>query len=641
MKKALAAFKRNILMSGIKPDVESYEKFDLVTRVQFMNISFILGFVLSCAMVMSALIRREPLHLVCSAGFAFLLAGGGLLLRRTRNPLLAGSWLLSLCLLTLFLSVTVGRLVIPILLLGFSFPVLVSYLCSTKGYVVWSILLLFTVSASLSLDLLGVHHPVIEPRLLGAVAFNLALISCLILLMKERNLRAVRIMRNQIYLDGLTGLPNRKKLLDDINDAGFPCLFLVNIDDFREINDIFGYRIGDSVLVFLARILRNIVPPWVTGVYKLAGDEYAILVDTGNGEITRPMLVDIASEINEYLQRERYGYAEYRIILHVTIGIADCKDGGRTALFSCADIALKAAKTSRKPFLFFSEAAETRKQYQENLKLLRLIADALDDDRVFPYYMPIVRNHDGVLAGFECLARIADPEGRIIAPDQFIPVAKRSRLYQKLTRTMLKKVFHTLRGNDTFFSINMSVEDFEDPYTLQFIKIVLSENPAARGKVSFEILESEGIVNFERFALFVGEMKKLGCHIALDDFGSGYSNFESLVSLNLDLLKIDGSLIRKLDTDPNTRILVENIVDFSRKLGIKTVAEYVHSARIYGMVRELGIDYSQGFYFGRPEPALNIPEAGKRCPELARVVGAGKHRLHDKEGTESRPADQG
>ena len=150
----------------------------------------------------------------------------------------------------------------------------------------------------------------------------------------------------------------------------------------------------------------------------------------------------------------------------------------------------------------------------------------------------------------------------------------------------------------------MSVEDFLDPYTLQYIKFALSEFPTLKNRVSFEILETESVTDFNKFADYIADMQSVGCKIAIDDFGAGYSNFDILLKLQLDYLKIDGTLIEKMDTDANSRIIVENIVSFSRKMGIETIAEYVHSKKIYEIVKSLGIDYSQGFFLGEPKPAV-------------------------------------
>ena len=183
-------------------------------------------------------------------------------------------------------------------------------------------------------------------------------------------------------------------------------------------------------------------------------------------------------------------------------------------------------------------------------------------------------------------------------------IAKKTRLYDKITRAIIRKTFEAFKENSTEFSINMSVEDFLDPYTLQYLKFYLSEFPTVRNRVSFEILETESVTDFEKFANHIADMKSFGCKIAIDDFGTGYSNFDVLLKLQLDYLKIDGTLIEKMDTDVNSRIIVENIVNFCRKMGIKTIAEYVHSRKIYDIVKSLGIDYSQGFFLGEPKPAI-------------------------------------
>jgi len=233
-----------------------------------------------------------------------------------------------------------------------------------------------------------------------------------------------------------------------------------------------------------------------------------------------------------------------------------------------------------------------------------ILADAIEYDRIFPYYQPIIINETGEIDRYECLARIADRGGRIYTPEFFMNIAKKSRLYEKITRAIIRKTFEAFQNNTTEFSINMSVDDFLDPYTLQYIKFALSEFPTVRNRVSFEILETESVTDFEKFAAFIQDMKSVGCKIAIDDFGAGYSNFDVLLKLKLDFLKIDGTLIEKVDTDVNSRIIVENIVNFSRRMGNKNHRRVRTLKDIYDIVRSLGIDYSQGFFLGEPRPAV-------------------------------------
>jgi diguanylate cyclase (GGDEF)-like protein len=596
---------QDFITSGYRVKYQGYEQYATLTRLKFLNSALILGGAISLAIAVIQL-RSGDWKLFSLYGSLTAFFGGLIvLLRRRRHIVVVSHCLLGLFLFTLYFSFTnAGTYAFTNLFFLISFPVGAYYLlgkrqgsCWVGGYALVYLLLIV-------LNRFGVVQSPHDARYILLGFINLIIVSFLVYLIADRHHRTVGFMERHIYLDQLTNLQNRKKLLLDIASAGSPTLIIINVDDFKEINAIFGYRIGDSVLVFLARIFSNIVPDFVEGVYKLAGDEFAVLIDTSKRNVTQEMLEETAQSISTYVQQERYGYAEYEIMLRVSMGIARSEYVGVRSLFSCADIALKTAKQSRKSFMFYKDAQETMSRFEENLKWIKILADAIEYDRIFPYYQPIIINETGEIDRYECLARIADRGGRIYTPEFFMNIAKKSRLYDKITRAIIRKTFEAFRNSTTEFSINMSVEDFLDPYTLQYIKFALSEFPTVRNRVSFEILETESVTDFEKFAAYIQDMKSVGCKIAIDDFGAGYSNFDVLLKLKLDFLKIDGTLIEKMDTDLNSRIIVENIVNFSRKMGIKTIAEYVHSSKIYDIVRSLGIDYSQGFFLGEPRPAI-------------------------------------
>ena len=617
MKKHASIFRRtriNHIETVGQEQEHDFERYGELVRLKFVTISLLTGLIGSFAVFFFQLLHHAFPAACFSAASAALFSIFTLLMRRSGNIKLGSVFLLGFIILLAGVGISSSEIFTPGMLFLFSYPVIAFYLQGTRRGVSWVFVFTCVYGTALLLITLGVvAGPVPHPILLIGL-LNIVLISIFTFLSADRHQRIEAIMKKQIFSDALTGLPNRKKLIKDIEDSVSPALFLVNIDDFKEINAIFGYRIGDSVLIFLGKLIAHILPAYARGVYRLAGDEFAVLIDTADESITKDMLETTATLLSQYVQRERYGYAKYEIMLRVTAGIALSQNAGKQNLFSCADIALKTAKQLRKPFLFYSDAQKTRSRFKDNLKWLKILSNAIDGDRIFPFYQPIMTNATGKIEKYECLARIVDSEGKIILPKNFLELAKKSRLYPKITRGMLKKTFETFRNIDTEFSLNLSIEDFFDPYLLQYIKIALNEAPSIRKKVTFEILESEGIKNYRELTSFIQDMKKLGCKIALDDFGTGYSNFEYLVKLNLDFLKIDGSLIRKLDRDSGTRIIVENIVNFSKKLGIQTVAEYVHSNEIFSIVKELGIDYSQGFLLGEPRPAMldtsRIPKSG-------------------------------
>ncbi len=595
----------SFITSGYRFRQRGFEQYNTLTKLKFLNSVLLLGAVLCLVILVTQVVTGVyhvlPLYVLLFACFLGLVY----LLRKKHSIRLVSHGVLGLFIIAMYFAFR-GSNTQAFVTLFFliSFPVGAFYLLGKRegGYWVLGYAGVYLVLILLNhLNVLSSPHTM-RYVLLGFI--NLVMVSFFVYLIADRHYRIVGFMEEQIYFDPLTNLKNRKKLLIDIADTVSPTLFLINVDDFKEINAIFGYRIGDSVLVFLARIFSNILPDFVLGVYKLAGDEFAVLIDMNNRQVTQDMIVDTANDITQYVQQERYGYAKYEIMIRVSIGIAQAQKVGVRSLFSCADIALKTAKQLRKPFMFYKDAHATRSKFEENLKWLKILADAIEYDRIVPYYQPIVINTTGEIVKYECLARIADSGGRIYTPQFFMSIAKKSRLYDKITRAIIRKTFEAFKENSTEFSINMSVDDFLDPYTLQYIKFALSEFPTLRNRVSFEILETESVTDFDKFATYIADMQSVGCEIAIDDFGAGYSNFDVLLKLQLDYLKIDGVLIEKIDTDANSRIIVENIVNFSRKMGIKTIAEYVHSKKIYDIVKSLGIDYSQGFFLGVPKPAV-------------------------------------
>ena len=212
-------------------------------------------------------------------------------------------------------------------------------------------------------------------------------------------------------------------------------------------------------------------------------------------------------------------------------------------------------------------------------------------------------NQSGEITKYECLIRMIDPDGQVISPGVFLPVASNLRLDSMLTRVMVEKSFQKFAELDYEFSINLSYRDLLDTELTQFIFDQLKTYQVGK-RLIFEILESDGIDNYNEVRRFIDKAKGFGCKIAIDDFGTGYSNFEHLLRLNVDLIKIDGSLIRNLNDDQSAIIVTRGVVQFARSLGIKTVAEFVHCEAVQKQVQALDIDFSQGAYFSMPKAEL-------------------------------------
>jgi len=404
-------------------------------------------------------------------------------------------------------------------------------------------------------------------------------------------------LSQQLYTDSLTGMGNRFRLKEHIQNITTPTLVLVNIDSFKEVNDFYGNDVGDELIIAVGKRLGEIAAGRGFSTYKMAADEYALLIDkVFEQDALTSVLQTISSELNE----NRFMVHGWEFNIAVTMGQACFPLADKIDLLSAADVALKTAKKNSIPFAFFYEVSQVRREYEENIKWVQAIRQAIAENKVVPFFQPIIRNSDEKIHKYECLMRILDKENKPITPWSFLEVAKKSRLYPQLTRIIVGKSFSYFQNKEDEFSLNLSVEDILDRETMDYI----FERLATTGigsRVVFEIVESEGIENFDEVIEFIRHVKSFGCKIAIDDFGTGYSNFAYILKLDVDFLKIDASLIKNIATDPDSLAIVETIVDFAKKMGVKTIAEFVHSPEVYSVEKSVGIDFSQGYFFGKPQ----------------------------------------
>lgn len=410
------------------------------------------------------------------------------------------------------------------------------------------------------------------------------------------------------YTDSLTGLGNRARLLQALDRSRGATLVLINLDRFREVNSLFGHDCGDAVLRALAQRLQAFVAEHRRGrhvrLYRVGGDEFALL----GPALTRARLSGQIQPLIEFLQRQRVYWQDQEIGIGATVGVA-CRrpgavadDSGRDgerpdSLLSQATVALKLARQQHLSYRIYDTAQQVERLYAENLIWARRLKAGLAENRVLPWFQPIRDNRSGRVEKFECLVRLEELDGTIVSPSRFLDVAHRLRLDRQITRLMIDKSFAAFRDRPGEFSLNLSYADLQDQALLGFITERL-ERSGLGPRLIFEILESDGLGNYSEMQRFIETVRPWGCRIAIDDFGTGYSNFEHLLRLNVDLIKIDGSLIRHLPEDRTARLVTRGIVQFARSLGISTVAEFVHSEEVQREVVALGIDFSQGRLIG-------------------------------------------
>lgn len=405
--------------------------------------------------------------------------------------------------------------------------------------------------------------------------------------------------------DALTGLPNRQKLLSDLTGETQSSLALINIIDFSEVNEYFGYRTGDRLLQHLAVLLDNSLESGMQ-LYRLAGDEFAVLQ---RASVPQGVFEQFCLQLIRMVESRGIQVDDQEFSICIAVGAAS----GDNAFIE-ADIALHSAREHQCSFEVFDGDSRLKQQIESNIRWVKRIRDAIREDRIEVYAQPIIDARDGVVAKYECLMRLVDEDGKIYTPYFFLEAAQRARLYTDLTRIVIARSFSFFSEREEVFSINLTARDILNTETADLLLEQAQETGVAR-RLILELVESEGIENFEKVRCFLARARAIGCRIAVDDFGTGYSNFEYLLKLDIDYIKIDGSLIRHVDVDRNSRVVAETVVDFARRLGLLTVAEFVHSEGVKSVVEEMGVDYLQGFLLGEPMPLSNIEHVATAAPQ--------------------------
>jgi len=382
------------------------------------------------------------------------------------------------------------------------------------------------------------------------------------------------------------------KLIQDIESSETPSIALLDIERFSEINDLYGDSFGDVLIQEVGATIEKLLQDKeIKKLYRLQADVFAIL----NISLSQTDFIENINEMIKKIESLTYEVDGEEVMVQLASSISFEKDD----LFITADMALKSAKKRKTSLIIYNEELNLDALYENNIKWTNKLRNAIKSDNLVPYYQAIVNNKTGKWEKYESLVRMIDEDGKIISPFFFLEIAQRTKYYETLTKTVIKKSFDTFKDSDKEFSINLTIKDIINPNIQHYLCDML-ESYNLDNRLVFEIVESEGIENFDEVIEFIDKVKTHNCKIAIDDFGTGYSNFNYLLKLRADYIKIDGSLIKHLDTDKNAMILVKNIVGFAQELGMMTIAEYVENSTIYEIVKELGIDYSQGYFFSEP-----------------------------------------
>ncbi len=406
--------------------------------------------------------------------------------------------------------------------------------------------------------------------------------------------------KNEIYTtlitDALTGIGNRVKLNYDLDTQLPMSLILLNIDAFSMINDVYGFEVGDQMLLQFSKILRN-ASCMECNIYRLEADIFAVLTSHSEGRDVQNEVLMIQNTISKH--SFLINGIEHRI--NVTIGIVE-KDIGN--MIQKAEIALREArKMSRNRVQTYSDSLAVIKQIQENTKWTKWLKDALDNNKLIAYYQPIVDCKTEEIIKYEVLVRL-EHEGVIYSPYLFLPTARYAGLLYQITQRMFEQACARFASNTLSFSVNITDQDLMESDFIGFIERTREHYGIETDRIYFEILEENSILSNPGAEKYLNELTARGYHLCLDDFGVQCSNFAQLGNLDLAIVKIDGTYIKDIDVNKKSQTVTESILFFTHKIGVKTVAEFVHSAQVYEIVKSLGVDYAQGYFLGEPKSDL-------------------------------------
>ncbi len=399
-------------------------------------------------------------------------------------------------------------------------------------------------------------------------------------------------------------LINAKRLLfDELKNIKNPLLVMLQIEGYDTIKSFYGKEITQMIEDKFALHILDYCPVGCVfpKVYQLDDGVFALL---------KNMLDETTISESEELQLKKFQqnikdtiltFGGYEYDLNVILSYGNRKE----FLYEDVTLGLKKAQATKKEFIFADSFTIIEKEKaKKNLNTINMVKKALSQDKIISYFQPLVNTKTGIIEKYESLVRLEKDDGKILSPFFFLDISKNGKYYHQITETVLSKSFEALKHTTKEISINLSTLDIEDVDLRNKIITLITMNSDIAPRIVFELLEDEEVNDFSVVKDFISLVKMFGVKIAIDDFGAGHSNFERLLDFQPDILKLDGSLIKDIHTNQYSRDIVETIKAFADKQGIKTVAEYVHCKEVLDVIKEIGIDYLQGFYLGEPKREL-------------------------------------
>lgn len=420
--------------------------------------------------------------------------------------------------------------------------------------------------------------------------------------------------------DPLTGLANRRKLHDDLTaiinhnkrNKRHGALLLIDIDQFKYINDTSGHQSGDHLLINITNKLLEMLQD-VDVLARLGGDEFALIINSADEN----KALKISQKVHACFDSISFvcGHRQHKISASIGIAIFPKHGPDAQSLLAGADIAMYQAKDGgRGRSHIYSPNDFSRKKLFEDVEWKQRIVQALSEERFTLAYQPIFNLHTNQISHYEVLLRMRDNDGTLLLPGTFIEVAERSGLIGAIDHFVIRAALTELStlsklAINISFSINLSAHAFEDPQLLPLLKEQIDKADIPASKLIFEVTETAALADITSARNLMSAIKALGCCFALDDFGVGFASFRYLKELPFDYIKIDGSFIKDLPNNHDDQILVKSLCEVATSFGKTIVAEFVEDKETMTLLRQYKVDLVQGHYIGKPAASIQHPTA--------------------------------
>jgi PAS domain S-box-containing protein len=402
----------------------------------------------------------------------------------------------------------------------------------------------------------------------------------------------------------ITSIMNPAKQLDDaLKNALNPILIYIKLDKYEMLEEFYDHdtiiEIETKVDIYLQEKFSQMYQ--FDTVYQLGNGEYALVIDKVKYMNSEDLFLQKLKEFQELIKDDKISLENIEYDIEILIAVVYKQE----KILESARLGIKKLIKRQQDFIVANDLAIIEQnRAKENMRTISMIEAAIEQSKIVSYFQPIIDNHTQKIVKYESLVRLINEENKVLTPFFFLDTAKKSNQYAKITNIVLEHSFIMLKNCSYDISINLSALDIEQKSTRNKVMELLDTYREMGSRVVFELLEDEGIKDLTIVKNFINDVKRYGVKIAIDDFGAGYSNYERLLEYQPDILKIDGCLIRDIETNSYSRSVVKSIVTFAKEQKLQTIAEFIENENIYTIVKDLGVDFSQGYHFGKPEPRI-------------------------------------